>query len=95
MNKNLNKPYYIWCAESNDGCFQDNDENRKFETEKAAYDDMRNAALEKMKWNTEYNEDFGDVDDNSYIGYSVEFYKNKIVHTSYSGTYTYQIKKVE
>ena len=90
----LVNPYYVWCAESNDGSYQEYNIGKTFETEKDAYEDMRNAALEKMKWNTEYDEDFDDIEDESYIGYEVEFYRNKIVHTSYSGVYTYQIKKI-
>jgi hypothetical protein len=55
---------------------------------------MRNAALEKMKWNTEFDEDFDDVDDSDYIGYKVKFSKDKIIHESYSGIYTYEIGRV-
>jgi hypothetical protein len=42
-----------------------------------------------MKWNTEYDEDF---EENDCINYEVEFYKDKIVHHSYSGTYTWRLK---
>ena len=55
---------------------------------------MRNAALEKMKWNTEYREDFGDLEDGEYIGYKVRFSKEVIIHESYSGIYTYKIVEV-
>ena len=42
-----------------DGAFTD--ESKKiFSTEEECYNDMRNSALEKMKWNTEYNDDFYD-----------------------------------
>lgn len=36
-------------------------------------------------------------DDTGYwgIGYDVRFYTHKIVHTSYSGTYTYEIVKID
>ena len=56
---------------------------------------MRNAALEKMKWNTEYDADFADIIDDGYIGYEVKFSRNKIIHESYSGVYTYEIKEVQ
>lgn len=56
---------------------------------------MRNAALEKMKWNTEYDADFADIIDDGYIGYEVKFRRNKIIHESYSGVYTYEIKEVQ
>ena len=78
---------YIWKAESDDGAFEDNS-RQQFDTKKEAYDDMRNAVFEKMKWNTEFDEDFFDCDS---IGYQVHFSQDKIVHESYSGVYTYTI----
>ena len=84
---------YKWFAESNDGSFKD--ESRKsFATKKECYNDMRNAALEKMKWYTEFDEDFDDMEDGDYIGYKVKFSKDKIIHESYSGIYTYEIGRV-
>ena len=77
---------YYWIAESNDGF--DDKSTKIFDTQKEAYEDMRSAALEKMKWNTEYDEDFTDCDT---IEYEVHFYKDEIVHGSYSGIYTYRI----
>lgn len=82
---------FYWLAESDDGSFTDISVGM-FNTQKEAYEDMRNAALEKMKWNTEYDEDFYDVDA---IDYEVVFYKDKIIHSSYSGEYTYTIHKKE
>ena len=82
---------YFWKAESNDGAFED--ESRKmFRTMKECYNDMRNAALEKAKWNTEFS-DFDDMEEGDYIGYHMKFFKDKIIHESYSGIYTYTIKK--
>ena len=81
---------YKWFASSDDGSFYE-ESNDIFYSEKDAYEDMRKAALEKMKWNTEYDEDF---EDDTPIGYSVSFSKNEIVHQSYSGTYTYRIEEV-
>lgn len=83
---------YRWFASSNDGSYEIS--GRKFFSSKEdCYNDMRDAVLKKMKWNTEFLEDFGDDDD--IIGYDVKFSKNKIVHTSYSGTYTYEIDEFE
>lgn len=49
---------YKWVCNSDDGTYVDNSEH-DFATKAEAYNDMRNAALEKMKWNTEYNEEIG------------------------------------
>ena len=83
---------YYWKASSDDGAFEDKSE-RGFATQKEAYEDMRNAALEKMKWNTEYDEDF---EENIPIGYDVHFVfaQGKITHESYSGLYTYEIYEI-
>ena len=80
---------YIWKAWSDDGCFEDQS-IREFSTKKDAYTDMRESALEKMAWNTEWE----DVDESDTLGYQVHFSRNKIVHKSYSGTYTYEIVEV-
>ena len=84
---------YRWVAESNDGAFT-NESVQIFSTKKECYDDMRNAVLEKMKWNTQFDEDFYDLEEDDYIGYEVRFQQDKIIHKSYSGTYTYEIKKI-
>lgn len=82
-----------WVAKSNDGSFQD--ESRcVFDTKEEAYNDMRSAALEKMKWNTEWADvigGFGEDNDDFSLGYEVHFCPSWIEHTSYSGTYTYKI----
>ena len=83
---------FKWVADSDDGCFHD-ESKKSFETEAEAYKDMRNAALEKIKWNTEYDEDYlGDEYDGN-IEYKINFSRNKIIHESYSGIYTYQLVK--
>ena len=64
---------FKWVAKSDDGVFED-ESTRCFATQKECYDDMRNHALEKMKWNTEYEHDLEDCN----IGYSVKFSKNKM-----------------
>lgn len=81
---------YKWIASSDDGCFED-ESCKEFTSKEECYNDMRNAALEKMKWNTE----FYDCDDDDTLGYRVHFSKNKIIHESYSGVYTYEIKAVQ
>lgn len=85
---------YKWVAASNDGAFED-ESCKEFTSKRECYNDMRNAALEKMKWNTEYDADFADIIDDGYIGYEVKFSRNKIIHESYSGVYTYEIKEVQ
>jgi hypothetical protein len=59
-----------------------------FETKKEAYEDMRDSALDKLKWNTEFDEDF---EDGEPITYNVKFSKDSITHNSYSGEYVYTI----
>ena len=81
---------YSWKASSNDGCYEA-EASRNFATKREAYCDMREEALEKMKWNTEWT----DVDEEDTIGYKVHFSQNKIVHESYSGIYTYTLIEVE
>ena len=49
---------------------------------------MRNNALEKMKWNTEFEEDFAE---NMPIEYKVSFSPDEIRHESYSGLYIYKV----
>jgi hypothetical protein len=80
---------YSWKAKSDDGAFED-DSKIKFDTKKEAYNNMRHHALVKMKWNTEW-EDFSDMSKEDCIGYNVTFHQDYIIHTSYSGTYTYEI----
>ena len=82
---------YRWIASSSDGAFQD-ESKKLFSSKEDCYNDMRNAALEKMKWNTEYRNDFFDAET---ITYGVAFSKEKIIHESYSGVYTYEIIEVE
>ena len=79
---------YKWVAYSNDGSYEDFSRS-SFDNKKDCYNDMRNAVLEKMKWNTEYDEDFDYKD--AAVGYKVLFTQNMIVHTSFSGTYAYKI----
>lgn len=79
---------YSWKAKSDDGCYET--QGMLFSTKQEAYNDMRHYALEKMKWNTEWE----DVEEDDTIGYEVHFSRNKIVHKSYSGIYTYEIVEI-
>jgi hypothetical protein len=81
----IGKVHYKWNVTCNDGSI-DEDSEKTFASEQECYEDMRNAALEKMKWNTEFLHDF---EDNETIGYEVKFSPRKITHNSYSGLYTY------
>lgn len=84
----VQKIKYKWTASSDDGAFEDKSKI-SFDTQRECYNDMRDAALEKMKWNTEYHSDLDDGE----VAYSVTFDKDTIEHHSYSGLYTYKIEK--
>lgn len=77
-----------WVAYSNDGAYEDFSRG-VFEDKKSCYNDMRNAVLNKMKWNTEFDEDFTEADDA--VGYKVRFAQDMIIHASFSGIYVYKI----
>ena len=79
---------FKWVAFSHDSAYAANSKTT-FSEEKDCYNDMRNAVLEKMKWNTEYAEDF----DTRYdaVSYKVWFEQGMIVHQSFSGTYVFLI----
>ena len=79
---------YKWVAFSNDTAFEYATAKR-FDNKKDCYNDMRDAVFSKMKWNTEYDEDFNEDDDA--VGYRVHFTRDMIVHASYSGIYVYKI----
>ena len=91
VNGEIDSLEYSWVASSDDGCFEDKSK-ATFKTRKDAYNDMRDSALEKMKWNTQYDDDFFDGTD---IGYKVTFSRDRISHESYSGLYTYKILRVK
>lgn len=82
-------PKYKWVANSDDGSFDD-ESDTLFDTKKECYYDMREKALKKMTWNT----DWYDVEEDGYIGYKVRFSRDCITHESYSGLYTYKIIEV-
>ena len=80
---------YYWVVHSTDGCFQ-GVSGEEYKTKKEAYESMRNSALKKMEWNTEFDEDF---DGGEPIHYEVLFSKDCIRHISYSGEYIYKIMR--
>lgn len=77
-----------WVAFSNDGAYEDFS-REVFDDKKSCYENMRQAVLEKMKWNTEFDEDFTESDDA--VGYKVRFTQDEIIHCSFSGVYVYRI----
>ncbi|MBQ5347411.1 MAG: hypothetical protein IIU39_05130, partial [Ruminococcus sp.] len=50
---------FKWVAFSHDSAYEV-DNRTTFVTKDECYNDMRNAVLEKMKWNTEHDEDFAE-----------------------------------
>ena len=78
---------FKWVCHSLDG--YDDVSKGTFNCKKDCYDDMRNAVLEKMKWNTQYDEDFPYSED--VVNYKVRFTQDMIIHCSFSGTYVYKI----
>jgi len=99
---------YTWTAASDDKSWNDK-ATRLFDTQEDCYADMMDHAVNKMKWNVDWQdvvegqnliENGGLKKTNEvgkyagYIGYDVKFMPHKIVHTSYSGTYTYEIVTV-
>lgn len=81
-----NKRYY-WTLECE--CYSA-ESSDTFATKKDCYDDMRNHALEKTKWNTEFDEDF---EEGVPISYEFTFHPDEIKATSYSGTYVWKCKE--
>lgn len=97
---------FKWTAKSDDDCFHDNSD-RAFATQEDCYNDMMLHAVDKMKWNIEW-EDVVErpVPPNEHglitkeqtgfnIGYTLDCYPDYIVHNSYSGKYTYTIEPIE
>lgn len=82
---------WIWRCYETLGFYTD-ESNRSFATQEAAYNDMRRAALDKMKWNTEFKEDIIQFDGSTAeVGYKVLFAARYIKHESESGLYHYYL----
>ena len=102
-NETENNYKYFWTADSSDGVFHEN--SKIFNTQEECYADMMNSAVNKMKWNIEWEdvvsdgatttESNGIVTTGEPIGYELKVNANEIIHKSYSGTYTYTIKTVK
>jgi hypothetical protein len=103
MSNSYEKAYkFYWTAESDDGAWSD--KSKLFETQEECYADMMNHAIDKMKWNVEWDDLVSDtatvvstngiVTTREPIGYELKVNADEITHTSYSGTYTWKIKRV-
>lgn len=82
------KKEFNWVCSSDDGAYFEYS-HESFDNEKDCYDAMRSEALEKVKWNTQIDEDFNDMGEGDSIGYSLSFSPKMITHFSYSGHYVY------
>lgn len=82
---------YRWIASSEYGSLED-ESLQEFTSKEECYNDMRNAAFKKLCCNTEFDQDFSEIA--NYIGYKVKYNQEKIIHASYSGVYTYEIKEI-
>ena len=78
---------------------------RTFPTQRECYEDMMIHAVDKMKWNLEYDDVLDDpislrkTEDglettDTPINYTLNVNSDRIVHKSYSGTYEYWIEKI-
>lgn len=103
---------YYFTGKSDDGSYDFT--SVVYGSQKECYEKMMDFAVNKMKWNVEWEDVIdgqhlvngedgivrADEDENTparggYIGYEARFYPHKIVHTSYSGTYTFVIHRAK
>ena len=92
MNK-LQKVKYIWSAFCSDGGWTDRS-NEVFGTLKECYDNMRDAALNKLHYNTEIDEM---PEDEGPVYWKLTFdgeSRTIILHSEICGTYTYMVLEV-
>ena len=82
---------YYWTVRSTDGCFQ-GVSGEEYKTKKEAYESMRNSALYRIKWSTEFDEFFGQGE---LINYEIKFSRDCIRCISCFGDYTYKIMREE
>lgn len=90
---------FMWKAHSDDGSYLE--ESRKFNSQEECYADMMSAALEKMKWNMDWDDVTSDtgasenpegiVTAKDGIRYTLLAKPDMITHTSYSGKYTWEM----
>ena len=92
----MEKNNYKWIAKCLGDRYFHNSSQRTFENKEEAYNDMRNAAIEKFKIDTDYKEDYLNKkeynDAKIYINIMVS--QNDIILNLYSGIYRYQIIEV-
>lgn len=79
---------FMWKAHSDDGSYLE--ESRKFNSQEECYADMMSAALEKMKWNMDWD-DVTIVASKDGIRYTLIAKPDIITHTSDSGKYTWEM----
>ena len=104
MDKTIPNRKYRWTAHSSDKSWSDRSQGA-FDTQEECYMDMMNHAVDKMKWNIEWDDIVYDssgkcelidgimtYDTSIYYGLTVT--SDTIIHTSYSGTYIYSIETV-
>lgn len=93
---------FRWTSHSDDGSWEDHSD--VFDTQEECYEDMMEHAIDKMKWNVEWDDIIGGAPEKELangivttvhpIRYHLNVNADKITHTSYSGTYTWQIERV-
>jgi hypothetical protein len=91
--KKLQKVKYIWNAVCSDGGWTDRS-NEIFGTLKECYNNMRDAALSKLHYNTEIDEM---PEDEGPVYWKLKFdgeNKTIILHSEICGTYTYNVIEV-
>ena len=84
---NAKKELYYWTLDCD--CYSERSENN-FKTHRECYEDMRQAVNKKVLWNIEYD-DF--AHDEELIPIKIIANRNQISCESYSGTYTWTVKK--
>ena len=84
---NAEKELYYWTLDSG---YNSERSEKNFESKEDCYEDMRQAASKKVLWNIEYA-DFDSDDDMIEIGITAT--RSQIKCQSYSGTYTWIVKK--
>ena len=84
---NAKKELYYWTLDCD--CYSERSE-KNFNSKEECYEDMRRAVNKKVLWNIEYT-DFDSDDD--MIGIGITATRSQIKCQSYSGTYTWTVKK--
>lgn len=84
---NAKKELYYWTLDCD--CYSERSK-KIFNSKEECYEDMRQAVNNKVLWNIEYD-DFDS--DNDMIGITITATRNQIKCQSYSGTYTWTVKK--